>query len=728
MHVNVMSRKPHLASSQSSDYVRDTSVAKLPLKPKVFVQANRTVPSTVNSIHTIANLSSEEKEKVARLVSRLMKLEQEHEEVLVNLQREKDAFRESTARLQSVIEEQMPVISEKLKSKEHEINELEIKNSLSSGLLALYQAKLKNSSDMLRFHEVAENDKTIKINRLESDLFSLQSLIASQKVAIESFEASRTHTAHSLQEFQVQTRATVDRLESDKRDLAARLARAEQQVRTLQDQLEQERRSRELTAAAEAVRGTVTPSVMRDNSSSRLQGAAQHPIEHHAVLHDPKGIDMKTTILSSKNGTDDARSAVLGKEQQEQPRPQPHQQQQQQSSGDMYDPLYASFDTISFTSSHHYQHSRNDEDDGIIEDSVLADSMDQAGEFRGGGGVNTSAGSLGGTDIWSNASNGPSAAAATAVGVTIDSLGHHPRMHTALDPTPMKRRSDRVVVPGQPAAVPVSASSVSSTDAHMVDTLSPPYVPTSSSKAKVGGSRSSGSDPLAGAMLNTKRRISQRPSPQDPNDDAHIGADGDGAISLYSGARNADVSVESEAPLSTPTAGGARMKKSKKQGSSSQEGALGVQKNEKKKKAKPAQSEMFPVDENSRPALVKKKNKHASSSASAKAKDANAGEPSRHHTFSASAPHPPVPIIQQNAAHFPSSFPARAVTTISTGKATISGSTTNKKVATAIGRNTAATCHSSNNMHPREKAERANRQDVKYDESLFTLLSDLDIS
>lgn len=212
-------------------------------KPKLPTQAIRSsiiTPSSHNSnsnstqsVNTIANLSASEKEKVSRLVQKLVTLGTEHEAALMALKEEKSAFAGGAARLQEVMEDQLAVITEKLRSKDEEIAELETRNSLSAGLLALYQAKLKNSSDMFRFYELNDNESRIKITQLESDLQSMQSLVASQKNAIASFELSRALQSTSLRELQGQHDASSRQLQLEMQDTRDKLTLREAQLAEL---------------------------------------------------------------------------------------------------------------------------------------------------------------------------------------------------------------------------------------------------------------------------------------------------------------------------------------------------------------------------------------------------------------------------------------------------------------------------------------------------------------
>lgn len=729
-----MSRKLNLLPQQAN-HAKDAGSGKVPLKPKVFVQSARSAISPGN-INTIANLSPDEKEKVTRLVSRLVKLEQEHEEVLLTLQREKDIFKDSTARLQAVIEEQIPIITEKLKSKEMEIKELETKNTLSSGLLALYQAKLKNANDLLQYHEVTANDKRIQIKRLESDLFSLQSLIASQKIAIESFEASRSNAAHSLQELQAQSKREVERLEAEKSDLTTRLARAEQQVRILQGQLEQERRSRELSfprGAAPTVTNKVLPDPLLEpaaavvaaevgdgsnSSNSKPQTAAVvGRRESHATPSLQEDIAFGKTIpVITSAQTEDVYSVSERMS---------HQQQQHQHfgapAGDIYDPLYASFDTtISFTSSHHYQHSRNE----IEEDSVLADSVHEGGEEAHDG-----AGTMVAVDQVMHhhppsSSDGQKPFLASFI-ASRDSWEQQ-RVHTALDPTPMKRRSDRQGPARHPpvssqhgtlssaaAALPVdvhvgrpSANSINNTTAAATSSVaSASHAP---KRAAVAGSALS-------AQL---------------DGDAHSGGAGVGALLYGPSDRDTYTSTASAllVPASPPAAAATRPRKLKVR--SSQEDTVELQhKSEaKKKKVKLAQRSAPSAGggsggaEGSRPA----KTKAATAALSAAAE----GESARHNTFNAShaalysPSHPPTPITSHSA--------TRPTSSLKSGPANTMKSNSNKSEAIRTSR-TADTMGHTKSVHSsigkkQGNAGRISGRDLNYDDSLFTLLNDLDIS
>ncbi|KAJ1434674.1 hypothetical protein B484DRAFT_446501 [Ochromonadaceae sp. CCMP2298] len=151
---------------------------------------------------TIADLPDVEKEKVARLVHKLIELGQEHEQTLVALADERAKYEQHVSSTDDTVGEHISVVEERLRAKDQEIGELDTRSTMLTGLLALYQAKLKNSGDLLRYHSAAEEEGKIRTKQLESDLRSLQSLVASQKETIESFQSVGSRYSSSLEDQQ----------------------------------------------------------------------------------------------------------------------------------------------------------------------------------------------------------------------------------------------------------------------------------------------------------------------------------------------------------------------------------------------------------------------------------------------------------------------------------------------------------------------------------------------
>jgi hypothetical protein len=113
-----------------------------------------------------------------------------------------------------------------VRSKEHELYEMEEKQSVLSGLLALYQAKLKNVSEIMRFYELTEKENEIKTTQLQRDVASLESLVASQKLTIESIERTTARSQASLQEAQQSRQQAQDSLALAQQRLAQAESRA----------------------------------------------------------------------------------------------------------------------------------------------------------------------------------------------------------------------------------------------------------------------------------------------------------------------------------------------------------------------------------------------------------------------------------------------------------------------------------------------------------------------
>lgn len=210
-------------------------------------------------------------------------------------------------------------------------------------------------------------------------------------------------------------------------------------------------------------------------------------------------------------------------------------------------------------------------------------------------------------------------------------------------------------------------------------------------------------------------------------------------------ARSFDLSASSELPPPTHSSG-------------TRKGKLnGEPKGEKKKKEKAVQKATSTAcaDEDSRPALIRKKSK-----VSAADNTAAGGESSRHHTFNTFAassaasaavngqsqralphhppPHPPAAAANNNnsATTRPRPNSSSRLTATSAAKRTASGAANVLSIGKGVGgtgRTASKSVHTSNEhssviSKKHGKAGNVYGRDVKYDESLFTLLSDLEVS
>ena len=153
---------------------------------------------------TIADLSVHEKQKVSRLVSRLVSLSQEHEQALASLALEKQACADKVSGINASVENHLNAIEEKMLEKNNTIRAQEARHAMLSGLLALYQAKLKNSSELFRFYQLSEAEGRVKQTQLESDAASLPALVSSQRSTIEALQQQGAAKGAALLEAQHQ--------------------------------------------------------------------------------------------------------------------------------------------------------------------------------------------------------------------------------------------------------------------------------------------------------------------------------------------------------------------------------------------------------------------------------------------------------------------------------------------------------------------------------------------
>ena len=150
----------------------------------------------------IASLPPEEKKKVANIVQKLVSLGAEHERTLTVLSEERLIRKQLEDEIKESTEQHFNVIEGLMRGKDDELIELKGRCNVLSGVLALYQGKLKNIAEMFRYYELNESESKIKITQLEHDVNILEDLTANQKLTIESIEMSSQRNNTALVECQ----------------------------------------------------------------------------------------------------------------------------------------------------------------------------------------------------------------------------------------------------------------------------------------------------------------------------------------------------------------------------------------------------------------------------------------------------------------------------------------------------------------------------------------------
>ena len=150
----------------------------------------------------IASLPPEEKKKVANIVQKLVSLGAEHERTLTVLSEERLIRKQLEDEIKESTEQHFNVIEGMMRGKDDELIELKGRCNVLSGVLALYQGKLKNIAEMFRYYELNESESKIKITQLEHDVNILEDLTANQKLTIESIEMSSQRNNTALVECQ----------------------------------------------------------------------------------------------------------------------------------------------------------------------------------------------------------------------------------------------------------------------------------------------------------------------------------------------------------------------------------------------------------------------------------------------------------------------------------------------------------------------------------------------
>lgn len=168
-----------------------------------------------------------------------------------------------------------------LQAAEQELHELESKDKVQTALLALYQSKLKNVTDMFRYYELAENESKIRNSQLQRDLESMESLVADQKLSIETIEKSSIRASAMLQQEQQnkqQMQSRVDALQQQlldrRQDIANLEANARQQEELLRVKDEAYARLEERYAVLQAEVATLRATALPVGSAPTRSSAA----------------------------------------------------------------------------------------------------------------------------------------------------------------------------------------------------------------------------------------------------------------------------------------------------------------------------------------------------------------------------------------------------------------------------------------------------------------------
>lgn len=147
---------------------------------------------------TLDQLNEVDKQKVARLVEKLVTLGQEHDNAIQTIQRERELHEEEMKNLTASVEGQFLIIEDQIKLKDEMIFSFQTKEAMLTSMLALYQQKLKNMSEVMKISSASERQSQLKQKKLEEEIDHFSSVIENQRRVILSMEQSKGEQEQSL--------------------------------------------------------------------------------------------------------------------------------------------------------------------------------------------------------------------------------------------------------------------------------------------------------------------------------------------------------------------------------------------------------------------------------------------------------------------------------------------------------------------------------------------------
>lgn len=442
------------------------SVSK-PRKPAVPTSRKLTDTGAQSSDGPALGLSgpAPNKDQVIKIVRQLVEVGKKYEQALATIEEERAARKDLEQQLQRTAHGSHDVeyLESRLSAAELEANEQEVREKMLTGLLAVYQAKLKNVSEMFRLYTFSENENNIKIAQLQRDLLSMETLVAEQKLFIEEAERSGQRNGNLLQQEQQSKQILQERVDSlqqqlqDKRRQVATLeataqqqdyliaakdqayARLEERYNRLQDELNALRvgavssssaRSQVEQPMHRAPANVEVPSVS-SGSSIVIQATTYPPVAEVGNAQLVNNTNSTSTVSRPPPGST-ARSTTIYASEEEQTA-----HAQDQSYG-------ALFDSVNSSSVHNLS----------FESSVTAHTLaSAAASLTSAAQAASGVREAGAQMLPAEPSASPAASRSIAPVVQAVTNAQHPTLNsaasttqagrTALDPTPMKRRGPR---------------------------------------------------------------------------------------------------------------------------------------------------------------------------------------------------------------------------------------------------------------------------------------------
>jgi hypothetical protein len=220
---------------------------RTPVKAPLQTGQSKTTPSPNSVVYahspptcTLADLSEADKQKVARLVDKLVALGHEHDKALETIEIQRKQHEEALRQLSSSLEGQLSIIEDQLKIKDEMILALQTKETMLTSMLALYQGKMRNMNEVVRMAAASDQHHLIKQKDLESRLEHFSSIVETQKKLIDSFDQERQAVEAKVQASTAQNEDIQRRLTEENRarnDLQVNLQQLEQRYQKAQNQI-----------------------------------------------------------------------------------------------------------------------------------------------------------------------------------------------------------------------------------------------------------------------------------------------------------------------------------------------------------------------------------------------------------------------------------------------------------------------------------------------------------
>ena len=208
------------------------------MKSRATTAVKTKKPSMASKPMSIADLPKPEREKVSRLVQKLISLGQEHEQTLKDLEKERATNAASGVNSKvdaETLDTQLTIIENQLAEKNNRISDLESKQVLVASMLSAYQSKLKSSAELLRRATEVQQDNAQDLSHLRAELAAQQSLSSSQKEAIDNLKLHADAAERNFASQRNQLLNQLEQLQQVAKGKDAQISALKQSLQTAED-------------------------------------------------------------------------------------------------------------------------------------------------------------------------------------------------------------------------------------------------------------------------------------------------------------------------------------------------------------------------------------------------------------------------------------------------------------------------------------------------------------